>query len=308
MEDTYQAVVFCEYGDPDVLRTVELEAPQPGLGQVRIAVRAAGVNPIDWKIRSGAMAEMMPVEFPVVPGVDVAGVVDRVGEGVTEFAVGDEVLGKAASGSYAELALAHVDRITAKPAGVSWEVAASLPVAATTAYHVLDQLEITAGETIVIDGAAGGVGTVAVQIAGQRGITVVGTASERNHDYLRWLGALPVSHGDALAERVRAIAPQRVDCALDASGRGSLPALIDLTGGAERVITLADPGANTLGVRFAVGEPNDIPGILADAASLVAAWTISLPIARTYPLSDAATAHRDSQAGHVRGKLVLLPA
>lgn len=308
MADTYRAVVFSAYGDPDVLHVVEREKPRPGPGEVLVAVRAAGVNPIDWKIRSGAMPLVPPDGFPAVPGSDVAGVVEEVGEGVTAFAVGDEVLGSASSGGYAELALASVERITAKPAGVSWEVAAGLPVVASTTYRVLALLDLTPGETVLIDGAAGGVGTVAVQVAKHRGLTVIGTAGERNHDYLRSLGAIPVTYGDGLADRVRTVAPQGVDAAVDASGRGSLATLVDLAGGPERVITIADGSAAELGVRFTSGGPDEVPGSLVDAVSLVAAGKITLPIARTYSLAEAATAHRDSEAGHVRGKLVLLPS
>jgi NADPH:quinone reductase-like Zn-dependent oxidoreductase len=305
MADRYKAVVFSEYGGPDVLRLAELDAPEPGPGQVRIAVRAAGVNPIDWKIRSGAMAGVMPVTFPSVPGSDVAGVVDQVGPGVTEFSAGDEVLGTA-PGSYAELALASVDSITAKPAKVTWELAAALPVVAKTTYRCLALLGVAAGETLLIDGAAGGVGTVAVQVAVHRGISVIGTASPANHEYLRSLGATPVSYGEGLADRVRAVAPQGVDAALDASGRGSLATLVELAGGPERVVTIADPAAAELGVRFSSGGPDEVPGSLADAAALAAEGTITLPIARTYPLADAADAQRESEAGHVRGKLILL--
>ncbi|GAA4224833.1 NADP-dependent oxidoreductase [Streptosporangium album] len=299
--------MFSEYGDAEVLRLAELEVPEPSTGQVRIAVRAAGVNPIDWKLRSGAMAAAMPVRFPAVPGVDVAGVVECVGPDVTDVAVGDEVFGKAVSGSYAELALANLNAIAAKPEAVSWEVAAALPVAGTTAYHAFAHLGLAQGETIVIDGAAGGVGTVAAQVARHRGLTVIGTASPRNHDYLRSLGVIPVTYGDGLAVRVRAVAARGVDAAVDAAGRGSLPALVELTGNPDRVITIADASAESLGVRFAYGEPDDMRGILAEAAALVAAGTITVPIARTYPLADAAAAHRDSQTGHVRGKLVLTP-
>ncbi|GDY28970.1 NADP-dependent oxidoreductase [Gandjariella thermophila] len=306
MTETYRAVEYAEYGGPEVLRVVEREVPQPGPGQVRVRVRAAGVNPIDWKIRSGAMAGVMPVRFPAVPGVDMAGVVEAVGPDVTEFAVGDEVLGRG-SGTYAELTLAPVDGITAKPAEVPWAVAAGLPVAATTTYRVLALLGLKPGETILIDGAAGGVGTVAVQVARHRGATVIGTASPANHDYLRSLGATPVTYGEGLADRVRAVAPQGVDAALDASGRGSLPALVDLVGGPDRVVTIADAAAAEHGVRFTSGGPDEVPGSLADAVSLLAAGTITLPVARSYPLSEAADAHRDSEAGHVRGKLVLLP-
>jgi NADPH:quinone reductase-like Zn-dependent oxidoreductase len=306
MTETYRAVEYTEYGGPEVLRVVERDAPEPGPGQVRVAVRAAGVNPIDWKIRSGAMARVMPARFPVVPGSDMAGVVDRVGPGVTAFAVGDEVLGRG-SGTYAELTLAAVEGITRKPPEVSWEVAAGLPVVATTTYRVLALLGLKPGETLVVDGAAGGVGTVAVQVARHRGATVIGTAGPANHEYLRSLGAIPVAYGEGLADRVREVAPQGVDAALDASGRGSLAALVDLVGGPERVVTIADSAAAELGVRFTSGGADEVPGSLADAVSLVAAGTVTLPVARTYPLSEAAAAHRDSEAGHVRGKLVLLP-
>ncbi|MET7460948.1 NADP-dependent oxidoreductase [Nonomuraea sp. NPDC005501] len=299
--------MFAEYGDAEVLRVAERAVPEPGPGQVRIAVRAAGVNPIDWKIRSGAMAAVMPVDLPAVPGVDVAGVVECVGPGVTDVAVGDDVFGKAVSGSYAELALANLDAIAAKPEAVSWEVAAALPVAATTAYHAFALLGLERGETIVIDGAAGGVGTVAVQVARHRGLTVIGTAGPRNHDYLRSLGAIPVAYGDGLVDRVRAVAAHGADAAVDAAGRGSLPALVELTGNPHRVISLADASAESLGARFVYGEPGDMRGILDEAAALVAAGTITVTIARTYPLAGAAAAHRDSQTGHVRGKLVLTP-
>lgn len=306
MGERYRAVVFYEYGGPEVLRLAELNAPLPGPGQVRVVVRAAGVNPIDWKIRGGAMAGTSRREFPVVPGVELAGVVDRLGEGVTQFAVGDQVLGTA-PGAYAELALAQVGSLTAKPARLPWEVAAALPVAATTAYRVLSLLGASAGQTLLVDGAAGGVGTVTVQVARHRGLTVIGTASENNHAYLRSLGVVPVRYGEGLAERVRAAAPQGVDIALDASGRGSLPALVELTGDPGRVVTIADyPGAAALGARFSSGGPDEVPGSLADAVALTEAGTISIPIARTYPLAEAAQAHRDSEAGHVRGKLVLL--
>ncbi|MEV3926642.1 NADP-dependent oxidoreductase [Actinomadura coerulea] len=307
MKRICRAVMFFQYGGADVLRLAEHEVPDPGAGQVRIAVRAAGVNPVDWKIRSGAMAELMPVGFPAVPGVDMAGVVECVGPDVTAFAIGDEVFGKAAAGSYTELALANLDAIAAKPEAVSWEVAAALPVVGTTAYHVLARLGLKQGETILIDGAAGGVGTVAVQLAGHRGLAVIGTAGHRNHDYLRSLGAIPVTYGDGLPDRVRAVAARGVDAAVDAAGHGSLPALIELTGGPDHVITIADPSAESLGVRFAYGEPDDMPGILGELATLVATGTITVPIARTYPLADAADAHRESQTGHVCGKLVLAP-
>lgn len=307
MAGTCRAVAYYEYGDADVLQMIDIDAPQAGPGQVRIVVRAAGVNPIDWKLRSGALAGARKVDFPVVPGFDAAGVVDQIGEGVSEFGVGDEVLGSTSSGSYAELALASVGKITAKPAGLPWEVAAALPIVATTSYRVLALLNLVAGQTLLVDGAAGGVGTVAVQVARHRGITVIGTASESNQDYLRSIGAIPVLYGDGLANRVREAAPQGVHGALDVSGRGSPEVLVELAGSPERVVSIASPAAAELGVRVTFGGPDEVPGSLADAVSLVADGTITLPVVRTYPLSEAAEAHRDSQSGHARGRAVLLP-
>jgi NADPH:quinone reductase-like Zn-dependent oxidoreductase len=306
MAETCRAVAFYEYGEPDVLQLIDIDKPAASAGQVRIAVRAAGVNPVDWKLRSGAMAAVRSLTFPVVPGIDVAGVIDQVGPGVTDFAVGDEVLGQG-SGCYAELALARVQRITAKPAGVSWQVAASLPVGATTAYRCLRLLNLSAGQTLVVDGAAGGVGTVVVQVARHRGIHVIGTASEPNQEYVATIGATAVVYGDGLADRIRQVAPQGVDGALDVSGRGSLSVLVDLVGSAEQVVTIANPTAGELGVRFTTGGPDEVPGALADAVGLVATATITLPAVRSYPLSGAAAAQRESQSGHGRGKIVLIP-
>jgi NADPH:quinone reductase-like Zn-dependent oxidoreductase len=306
MPDSYQAVVFSRYGNAEVLDLLELAVPEPGCGQVRISVRAAAVNPIDWKIRSGALADVMPVELPRVPGIDVAGVIEAVGEDAQGFAVGDAVLGKALTGGYGEKTLAQVDRIAAKPTGLSWELAAALPVAATTAHHALDVLNLTSGETLVIDGASGGVGTLAVQLARRRGATVIGTASEPNHDYLRSFGATPVRYGTGLAERIAAIAPGDVDAVLDTAGHGSLSELISLVGDPGRVVTLADFSAERLGARFLAEEPGNMSAVLAEVAGLAAAGTITVPLA-SYRLADAAAAQRASETGHVRGKLVLIP-
>ncbi|EWM10863.1 NADP-dependent oxidoreductase [Kutzneria sp. 744] len=303
MSNTYRAVEYREHGDSSVLTLGERPVPEPGRGQVRLAVRAAGVNPFDWKVRRGLFGPSMPGSFPAVPGSDVAGVVEAVGPGVTAFAVGDEVLG-AASGSYAEVALASADNLVAKPAGLSWAEAAALNTGVTTAYRALALLKLEPGETLLIDGAAGTVGTVAAQIAVARGVTVIGTASERNHQYLRSLGVKPVLYGDGLMDRVDALG--QVDAALDASGRGGLPALIELTGGPERVITIADNNAGDFGVHFTTGSPDEqVPGALAEGVALAAAGKLKLSVA-TYPLEEAAEAQDESEEGHVRGKLVLL--
>ena len=256
---TSRAVQYARYGGPEVLEIVEREDPQPGPGQVRLAVRAASVNPIDWKLRSGGMASSDAPQRPVIAGVDLAGTVEAVGEGVTAFGIGDEVLGHASGGAYAEKALAGVGALAAKPTNLSWEVAGSLPVVATTAYRALALLGLgegddTAGKVLVVNGASGGVGVVATQVALARGVTVIGTASERHQDDVKALGATPVVYGDGLADRVRAITDhvdagrgaersRTIDAAFDTAGKGALGDLVALTGSADRVITIADPDA-----------------------------------------------------------------
>jgi len=297
-----KAVQFSEYGDPDVLRVADVEEPHAGPGQIRIAVRAASVNAIDWKKRSGMLAEMMPVELPHTPGYDAAGVVDEVGDGVEEVAVGDEVFGFTAGsgGGYAEYAV--LDRFAAKPPELSFEEAAGYPVAVETSARVLDLLGD--GETVIVNGAAGGVGTAAVQLARERGMRVIGTAGEGNHEFLRSLGAEPTTYGDGLVERVRALGG--ADLAFDAVGFGALPALIEITKNPDKVVTIADYTAPEHGVRVSGGGgPGDYA--LAEAAKLAAAGKFSLPVSGTYPFADAAAAHRESEGGHVRGKLVVVP-
>jgi NADPH:quinone reductase-like Zn-dependent oxidoreductase len=300
-----KAVRFSEYGGPDVLHVDEVDEPHAGPGQVRVAVRGAGVNPIDWKIRSGAMAEMMPVELPRIPGSDVSGVVDEVADGVTDAAPGDEVFGSAVGGGTAEYAV--LDHYARKPPGMSFAEAAGLPVAVETAVRALDLLGLEDGQTIVINGAAGGVGTAAVQFARARGARVIGTASEANHDFLRSLGAEPTTYGDGLPGRVAELAGGEVDLALDLAGHGALPALIEITGSPDKVVTIADFTAPEHGVRVTTGGEGRAWGALAQAAELYERGAFSLPVAETFAFSQAAEAHRRSEDGHVRGKLVLTP-
>jgi NADPH:quinone reductase-like Zn-dependent oxidoreductase len=303
-----KSIAFTEYGSPDVLHLRDTGLPEPGPGQVRIAVRAAGVNPLDHKVRSGRMQQVFPVSFPHVPGAEAAGVVDALGEGVTALAVGDPVLGSV-TGGYAEHALAQATRLIRKPDTLSWERAAALPVGAETSYRVLELLDVRPGETLLVHAAAGGVGSVAVQIAVARGIKVIGTASEANHARLRALGATPVTYGDGLAERVRAIAPGGVDAAMDAAGLGeSITASVELTGGQDRVVSIVDPvGAARAGVRFTGGAAAEWRGQLAyrEALDLLAAGKLDLAIHRSYPLAEAAAAQRESESGHAVGKIVL---
>ncbi len=298
-----KAVVIDEFGGPEVLHVAERELPEPGAGQVRVRVRASGLNPMDRKVRSGEMQQMFPTELPTVLGVEVSGTVDAVGPEVDRPTVGEEVLGFADGGGYAEYALAAT--VAPKPAELGWATAAALPVAAATAQSVLDQLEVTQGETVLIHGAAGGVGTVAVQLAVARGAGVIGTASEANHDYLRGLGAVPVVYGKGLVERVRAVASDGIDAVFDVAGKGALPDSIELRGGKSRIVTIADPEAFGLDIPFSSGGERDAEA-LAELARQAADGRLRLTVAETYPLEEAPAAHEVLDTGHGRGKIVLL--
>lgn len=297
-----KAVLFRRFGGPEVLEVADLPEPHPGPGQVRIAVRAAGVNPLDWKKRRGLMGG----DLPQALGQEAAGVVDELGEGVTDAAVGDRVYGHAArSAGQAELAvLASYAPI---PAPLGFTEAAGLPTAVETATRTLDLLGVDGGTTLLVNGASGGVGSAAVQLAVARGARVIGTASAANHEYLRSLGAEPVGYGEGLVDRVRSLAPKGVDAALDVAGSGVLPELIDLAGGAGHVVTIADyAGAREHGVRFSSGGDDRALHALDAVGELITSGRFSLPVARTFPLAEVAEAHRLSEQGHVRGKLVLL--
>ncbi|QNE18656.1 NADP-dependent oxidoreductase [Kribbella qitaiheensis] len=301
-----RAVVYEEFGGPEVLQVGAVEEPHAGSGEVRVAVRAAGVNPMDYKLRHGWFGAEAAV-FPVVPGLELAGVVDEVGEGVTEFAVGDEVAGWAKTGSLAEYALAGI--IAKKPAEVSFEEAVALPVAGETSARVLRELDLKDGETLLVHGAAGGVGAVGVQLAVALGATVIGTASEANHDYVRSLGAIPVAYGEGLIDRVRAVAPQGIDAVYDVAGKGALPDSIELRGGTDRIITVADIGATDLGIPFSSGgTPPDVQAAgLREQLQFAAEGKLKLKVADTFGFDEAAKAAEISEGGHVRGKLVVKP-
>ncbi|CAB4946994.1 unannotated protein [freshwater metagenome] len=301
------AIRFAAYGEPDVLELVQVDAPEPGEDQVLVRVRAAGVNPADWKRRKGLWAGGKALGAPTGVGHDLAGVVEAVGPGVTSPRVGDEVLGTGTE-TYAELALARPSSLTGRPAEVPWEVAGGVGVAGRTAYRVLRQLGIGPGDTLLIHAAAGGVGIVATQLALAWGATVVGTAGSDNQAFVRELGASPVQHGDGWEDRVRAAAPDGVDAVLDASGRGELAASVALVGGPERVLTIAADDAEEHGVRFSGSDEGvDVSDAFPELARRLAAGDLVLPVWRTYPLAEAAEAHRVSEAGHLRGKIVLLP-
>ena len=299
-----KAVQFSRFGGPEVLEIVELPDPHAGPGQIRIRVRAAGINATEWKLRKGLLS--FGAMLPQTTGRDVAGIVDEIGEGVTDVALGDRVFGVSDDGAgAAELALLTY-RAPIPPA-LGFVDAAALPVALETATRSLDQLGVGSGTTLLINGAAGGIGSTAVQLAVARGARVIGTASTANHDYLRLLGAEPVTYGDGMAGRVRALAPAGVDVALDVAGSGVLPELIELAGGPENVVTLADfDGAKQHEVRFSNGFHGHAFHALAEIGTLIAAGRFWLPVDRTYPLAEIAAAHRVSETGHVRGRLVLV--
>ena len=301
-----KAARFSRFGGPEVLEIVDLPDPHPGPGQVRIAVRAAGVNPSDWKKREG----LMDPELPQTMGYEAAGVVDELGEGVADVAVGDRVFGLSAEGA-AQAELTVLSFYAPIPPSLDFPGAAALPAAIETATRALDQLDVGAGagrgSTLLINGASGSVGSAAVQLAVARGARVIGTASPANHDYLRSLGAEPVAYGQGLAGRVRALAPDGVDAALDVAGSGVLPELIELAGGPEHVVTIADfGGAREHGVRFSSGDAGRAVHALGEIGELIESGRFSLPVARTFPLAEIAQAHRVGEDGHLRGKLVLV--
>lgn len=297
-----KAAYFNRFGGPDVLEVVDLPDPHPGPGQVRIAVRAAGVNASDWKKRSGLMGG----ELPQTLGYEAAGVVDELGEGVVDAAVGDRVFGFCTDGA-AQAELAVLSVYSPIPAMLDFADAAALPSSIETATRALDQLGVVNGSTVLINGASGNVGSAAVQLAVARGARVIGTAGAANQEYLRSLGAEPVPYGDGLVGRVRALAADGVDLALDVAGSGVLPELIELAGGAEHVVTVADfAGAQEYGVRFSRGDSGRALYVLAEIGGLVESGRLSLPVVHTFPLAEIAEAHRAGESGRMRGKLVLV--
>lgn len=301
-----KAVIFEDFGGPEVLRLAEVEAPKPGPKRVRIRVRAAGVNPIDSKIRAGLMRPNLPAKLPAIPGSEAAGVVEEVGAEVEGISVGDEVFGWTRGGAYCEQAILTTCAI--KPGDVSFVDAVALPVTGETAERVLGLLGVKAGETLLIHGAAGAVGTMAVQLAVARGAKVIGTAGASNQDYVASLGGIPTLYGDGLVERVRALAPEGVDAVFDVAGRGALEDSIELRGGTtERIVTIADSGAEKLGIAFSGGPGSSIASreLLEDLVGQVSRGELKVAIGATYPLTEAADAQRVSEAGHGRGKLVI---
>lgn len=296
-----KAVQFSEYGGPEVLSVANVDEPHAGSGQLRIAVRAAGVNALDWKVRAGYMKDQMQLDFPAGVGLDASGVVDEVGEGVDGVAAGDEVFG-AGSGAYAQYAV--LDHWVAKPAGMSFEEAAGYGVPVETAVRILQLVGVQSRQTLLVSGASGGVGSAVVQIAVNRGITVIATGGANNQDYLRELGAIPTTYGEGLVERVRALASSGVDAALDIAGSGVIDELIELTGDASAVVSIADFSAPEKGAKVTT-DPENNEAAYAEATRLFEGGKFTLPVEKTFSLEQAGAAHAASAAGHVRGRFVI---
>ncbi|MEU8799312.1 NADP-dependent oxidoreductase [Spirillospora sp. NPDC048819] len=297
---------FTEPGGPDVLRILDVPAPEAGTGEVRVRVVAAGVQPYDLAIREGWSPPGTPEGFPRVPGNEFAGVVDQVGAGVTDVEPGDEVMAFGRLNGYAEYVVVPAEALAAKPAGMPWDVAGGLPAAVMTPHIALEEMAVGPGDTLLVHAAAGAVGTVAVQLARIAGATVIGTAREANHDYLRSLGAIPVAYGDGLEERVRALAPDGVDAALDGAGGDALDVSLNLVKDRDRITTLVDHGrAAELGVRTTPPEKRSASRV-AEAARYYEEGRLRIHVRGVFPLERAADAHREVATGHGRGKVVLL--
>ncbi|MEE6256920.1 NADP-dependent oxidoreductase [Plantactinospora sonchi] len=295
---------FTEHGGPEVLRLLELPDPEPGSGEIRVRVRAAGVQPYDAAIRAGWLPPGLSPALPTVPGNEFAGVVDKLGPDVTDLVVGAEVLGFGRLGAYAEYLVIPATQVTAKPPAMPWEVAGGFSAGAQTAHIALDELGVGAGDTLLVHAAAGGVGTVAVQLAVAAGATVLGTGRPENHDYLRALGATPVAYGPGLVDRVRQLAPHGVDAALDGAGGDALRASLELVADRKRILTLTEHArAEELGIRVT----RDLRSAqrLAELVALHDQGRLRIHVRRTLPLDRAAEAHRELETRHGRGKLVL---
>jgi len=304
-----KAISYSRFGDDGVLEYGERPDPKVGPDTVLVKVRAAAVNPVDRQAREGNLDSMLDTVFPVIPGWDVSGVVVQPGVAVDEFAVGDEVIGYVredflSRGTFAEYVAAPVRTLARKPLSLSFEEAAGLPLAGLTAYQVLHRvLRVQEGDTVLVHAAAGGVGSLAVQLARHAGCRVIGTASERNHDHLRRLGAEPVEYGDGLADRLRALAPDGIDAAFDTVGGDALRASAETLAPDGRLASIVDTEVFSYGGRYAFVRPD--ADDLAHLAELAEQGIVTVHVDRVFPLAETAAAHRLNAEGRTRGKIVV---
>lgn len=302
-----RAITYSQYGTSETLTLTDVPDPRVGPGEVLIRVRSASVNPVDWKVLGGYLDGLMQADFPAIPGWDVSGVVEAIGPDTPEFAIGDEVIAYARKdwvqqGTFAELVSASVRMVARKPAALDWNEAAGLPLAGLTAYQLLTRLGTTEGDTVLIHAAAGGVGIIGVQVAKALGARVIGTASEGNHEFLRELGAEPITYGDGLAERVRELAPEGVDVVADFVG-GVLETTQAVLKDGGRHGSIADGTVAEAGGLSMWARPN--PEDLQALADLADAGKLTVPVAEVFALEDVAKAFELSQGGHVRGKIAI---
>ena len=310
MSDTgSRAVRFDRYGGRDVLYVADVSMPIAGEGEVVVAVKAAGINPGETAIRSGALRERFPATFPSGEGSDLAGLVTAVGEGVNEFVVGDAVLGFSwQRSSHATHVAVPTSQLIRKPRELSWEVAGSLYVVGCTAYAAVRAVAARKGETVAVSAAAGGVGTIVVQLLGLRGAHVLGIASSTNAEWLRSHGAVPIEYGDGLTERLQAAAADGIDAFIDLFGSEYVELAVDLGISRERIETItAFEKAQELGVKADGSGTASTSDVLTEMADLVASGEIEIPVAATYPLDQVADAFEELERRHTRGKIVLIP-
>lgn len=304
-----RAVRFDRYGERDVLQVVEVPDPEPAAGEVLVRVRAAGINPGEAAIRRGLLHDRWPASFPSGEGSDFAGVVERAGEGVEGWRAGEESIGWTdARASHAELVTAPQEHLTRRPPQVPWEVAGALYVVGATSWAAVQAVAPEPGETVVVSAAAGGVGSLAVQLARRAGARVIGLAGPANHEWLREQGVLPVAHGDGLEQRLRDAAPEGIDAFVDTFGGGYVDLAVRLGVRPERIDTIIDyEAAERHGAKTEASQQGSKAEVLAELAELIARGELELPIAATYPLERVRDAYEQLERRHTRGKIVLLP-
>ncbi|GCE30926.1 NADPH:quinone reductase [Dictyobacter alpinus] len=304
-----KAVRFEQYGDIDVLQVVEVEQPTPGPGQALVKVKAAGINPGEASIRKGLLHAIWPTTFPSGQGSDLAGIITAVGEGVTNFAVGDEVIGFTDNrASHAEFVAVEVSNLTRRPRNVPWEVAGSLFVAGTTAYAAIHAVALKAGDIVAVSGAAGGVGSIVVQLAKKAGAKVIGLASPANHQWLSDHQIIPVAYGEGVEERLRAAADNHLDAFIDTFGADYVELALKLGVRPERINTIINFAAvEKYGIQAQGSSQASNPAVLAELAQLIDQGDLEFPIARVYPLADVREAYRELEQHHTHGKIVLVP-
>ena len=300
-----KAIAFHSPGTPDVLQLMDFDPPVPGTGQVRVKVKAAGVQPVDCAIRGyGFSPPGVKIIYPQILGNEFAGIIDEIGAGVENFSVGSEVIGWSLLSSYAEYVVVPTSQLVKKPKDMPWEEAGGLTASGQTAHTALQELKVGKGDTVLIHAAAGGVGTFAVQLARAWGATVIGTASPHNHDYLRSLGAIPVTYGDGLVERVRKLAPNGVDAALDAAGETAARASVELISDKKRIGTIvAFDLIDELGI-IPIRSKRSIAK-LSELTQMYEKGLLRVVVSQIFPLHQAAEAHRTIETGHTRGKIAL---